>query len=209
MDTSSDIYIRSANSGVIRQGEILSNVVQFCVADETLTLESLRGQNAQYDVIRRDHPFAIVVSQDCDLESDWRSAVLLGSNPDLNEKEKRQAAANLMSGILFCEVTFATDLKGTNAIDSDLWRRIKQGYFPRYHLLEQVPEQFDLDNQDISALGIDFKKYFTIPPRQLYHCINIGVTKRRCYMQSPYFEQVSDRFAHYLGRIGLPRDHQV
>ena len=86
------IYEKAPSTGPLRQGEIVSNLVQIRVALDTIGSDEI----AVNQVV---HPYAIVVSQDCDLEWDW----------DWREREGESdgIAAKLMSSILFCEVQTA------------------------------------------------------------------------------------------------------
>jgi hypothetical protein len=56
-------------------------------------------------------------------------------------------------------------------------------------------------------MGIDFKRYFTIPADETYRRVELGEAQRRCVLQSPYLEHLSSRFAYYLSRVALPLDH--
>jgi hypothetical protein len=39
------------------------------------------------------------------------------------------------------------------------------------------------------------------------HRLKLGPTRRRSVLNTPYLEHLSSRFAYFLSRIALPRDH--
>ncbi len=175
----------------LRQGEILSNIRRFRIDPNTLGTDNPGIQFALHD-------FAIVLTQDCDLEQDFkvRSA---GNRSD-----------KLLPNVLFCNLAKAEDLRGTAAttgISSDMWKRISQNKDERYHFLQAVDGSCDAQQIGLPELGLDFKRYFTLPTDELYHRIDSGEAKRRCILVSPYLEHLSNRFAHFLCRVALPEDH--
>jgi len=54
-------------------------------------------------------------------------------------------------------------------------------------------------------LGIDFKRYFTLPTAEVYYQIQRQAA-RRCCLRSPYLEHLSTRFHAYQQRLALPED---
>lgn len=184
------IYAIAGVEKFIRQGEILSNLVQF-----NLNLKALK--NGEFEADEITHKFVIVLSQDCDCEQDYRvRSQAEGTGPVPN--------------ILFCEARLAEEIKypgdGGN-IGSSLWKVIKQNKNERYQFLEGVPADFDLTGEGLPELTLDFKRYFTLPTDEVYHRINIGEAARRTKLVSPYLEHLSARFAYFAQRVALPNDH--
>lgn len=182
-----EIYAAASNSVALRQGEILSNLPQI-----RLVLETIRGESQSIQEVV--HPLAIVVTQDCDLDLDFRARTV-----EVNE-------AKQMPSILFCELqeaTFARDHAG----NSSVWGRIKINADERYHFFEEVPAGCDLIAQGLSEMCVDFKRYFTLPAAEVYSRFQIN-TKRRCRLRSPYLEHFATRFSHYQCRVALPAPHQ-
>jgi hypothetical protein len=145
-----------------------------------------------------EHPFAVVLSQDCDLEQDWK--VRQEMSPDSQEASPRE-----LPSILFAEVHTAADLRGR--LNGGLWQRIRQNKDERFHFLEEVPAGAEAMANGLPELGIDFKRYFSIPTREVYKRME-GPAQRRCRLQSPYLEHLSTRFCYYQFRVALPLDHQ-
>ena len=180
--------------GALRQGEILTNLKQF-----KLNIESLRlGKPLAEPII---HPFAIIMTQDCDCEQDFKP-----------RKDGTISNATIPS-MLFCEVVMAEDLrnrdKGGKTIDinSTVWGQVRINKNERYHFLEAIPNTADASGEELPELALDFKRYFTIPTEEVYYRIEIGEAKRRCRLISPYLEHLTSRFNYFQSRIALPEDH--
>lgn len=184
-------YIASDETGALRQGEILSGLMQPKVKLDGL--ESYARATA-FDMIT--HPFAIVVSQDCDLDWDFRAR----SDDPPSESKK-------IPSLLLCEVTTAESLSGRTDINSKLWQRIRINKDERYQFLERVPPERDSEQEGVPELGIDFKRYFTLPTEDIYFQIRTRQIKRRAVLTSPYVEHLSSRFCYFQSRIALPADH--
>ncbi len=182
-------------SGALRQGEILSNLKQF-----KLNLESLRSGKPLAEPII--HPFAIVVTQDCDSEQDFK---------------KRQASDlisdKIIPSILFCEVVVAEQLRNRDKdnkvkeINSTVWGQVKINKNERYHFLESVPAELNVLGEGLPELTLDFKRYFTIPTEEVYYRLEIKEAQRCCRLVSPYLEHLTSRFNYFQYRIALPEDH--
>jgi hypothetical protein len=84
---------------------------------------------------------------------------------------------------------------------------VKINKHERYHFLQLVEPSCDAQGTGLVELGIDFKRYFTLPTEEVYKRVEIGSAKRRCVLESPYLEHFSTRFAYYLSRVALPQDH--
>ena len=190
-------YEKSAPDKALRQGELLSNVVEVIVNVNTIYSEELSLE-------QRTHPFAYVVSQDCDL--DW----------DFHARKSQTQNHRIIPNVLLCEAMLATDLArqlinvegSKDSNKSRIWARVKINKDERFHFFQRVTETDDLTSNGVPELGIDFKRHFTIPTEELYTRIQYGQTMRRCRLLSPYMEHLSDRFAYFLSRIALPEDHE-
>lgn len=184
------IYVASPPTGELRQGEIISNLVQARLDITTVDATS------EPKVERITHPYAIIVSQDCDLFQDYRARNGGAAKPD-----------KLLPSILFCEVDTADALIGTtirSARERELFGKNK---VERFHFLQKVAPDADALREGLPELGIDFKRYFSIPTDEVYKRLEFEA-RRRCFMNSPYFEHLSDRFSYFQQRVALPEDHQ-
>ena len=108
----------------LRQGEILSELIEARIDLSTLQAETLGLQ-------LYSHPYALILTQDCDLDQDFKARL------GLNKPDK------LIPAVLFCEVFTAEELRGTGGITSDMWRRISQNKDERYHFLQKAEPSCD------------------------------------------------------------------
>lgn len=195
MNTGVAIYATSTE-GRLRQGEILSHVVQYKLDPESANPEEKPDFN---EVI---HPLAIIVSQGCDLESDYD-----------REQQGNRPESRFLPNLLFCEVCEASALRqpGPERIASDLWKRIRNNKDERYQFLRTIDKEVDALGNGLPELAIDFKKYFTIPTGEIYRLLSdkTNPIQKRCRLVTPYAEHLSTRFFYFQMRIPLPEEHFV
>lgn len=186
-----EIYVRS-DEGPLRQGEILTDLVQIQLEVDELDRYP-RDENEELPLVRRDHPIAIIATQDCDLDWDY--------------KDRQQGCGpKLIPNILFCEVVSAEELRARQDIKSDIWRRIRANKDERYQFLQKAPPERDTVGQGLPDMALDFKRCFSIPTSEVY--LQIGSqARRRCRLVSPYLEHLSQRLFHFQARVALPAEH--
>lgn len=165
----------------LRQGEILAGLFQV-----RQTLATIGAVNAQIEEIV--HPFAIVLTQDCDLE---------------------QGFEGKLGRVAFCEAVPTTELKSKLPPGKDIWKRVIQNKDERYQCVESVPAEQDLARQGIPSLGCDFKTFFTVPADEVYRRIELQQISRRSRLVTPFAEHLLHRFCHFQARIPLPENHDV
>ena len=189
------IYETSPDSGPLRQGEVLSNVVELRLAPECLT------PHAEPLFVRIVHPYAIVLTQDCDLDWDHRARFPVDPN------DQTRLANKKIPNVLFCQADKAEAMKGTQGIKSDIWRRIANNSDERYHVLPDVPAVVDKAAEGIPSLALDFKLLFTVASDELYYRLGFEA-KRRCFLLPPFLQSLSSRFSYFMGRVALPETAQ-
>ncbi len=180
------IYRPSPVNGPLLQGEILSGILQ-----PILTIPENSAEAQEFEV--KDHPWVIVISQDCDLDQDHKKG--LGSslpNILLSEVSSAEAANQL--------------IKSQGGPGAQRWDRIKKNNEPRYHFLEKSQPEDDTERLGLEEFVIDFKRYFTLPSKELYAQLE-RQGKRRCVLNSPYLEHLAHRFHSYHSRVALDADH--
>lgn len=204
MPGAAGIYVPSCG-GAFRQAEILSGVSQI-IRDITSTSTEAIPLNIV------NHPYSIILSQDCDLDLDFRARNgLEGPNNKMVGREK------IIPNILLCQVFTAKELyengKTSKEINSTLWDRIKTNSDVRYHFCQAAEAELDATGLGLPELAIDFKRYFAIPVDDLYmqlqHSLDpkSGLVQRRLRLKSPYCEHFCTRFSFYLSRVALPDPH--
>jgi hypothetical protein len=187
-----ETYLQSTD-GALRQGEILSDVVQI-----TLNVsDGYPGENDEHPIDRVVYPFVVVASQDCDLDWDYRNRV----------GEDKKADKELPS-ILLLEAFPAQAVRDRKDVNRNVWNFVNTNKHERYHFLEKLPAEIDLQDQGLPELTLDFKRYFSLPSDEMYAQLLAGPAKRRCRLSSPYLEHLSARVAYYQSRVALPFDHE-
>lgn len=143
-------------------------------------------------------PYAVVLSQDCDLKQDYDCRFK-------TEKTEKDDEDKILTSILVCPAFPAVSLREgihlegyklkRQKINSDDYKKIKSNQNKRYHYLA---ENMDLQ---VPELILDFKLYYAFPSEVLYK--NHGKTYLAT-INNLLREDLSQRFAYYLSRIGLP-----
>ncbi|GEM_PF-358406 len=144
-------------------------------------------------------PYAIVVTQDCDLEQDYipRSQGKLNNN-------------RIVKNVLLCEAMDVREFltKNQELRESDSARKLfLRNKDERYHYLQNADADDDAIGEGLPGFCVSFKTYFTVPTDYLYHLAKMTQTMRRCVLKSPYLEHFSSRFHYYHSRVALPQDH--
>ena len=188
------IHEIAAADGPLRQGEILSNVM----LPQAVRVANDDPDDRAVDLIRRE--WAVVVSQDCDLDLDYKARFPADGVAIAEDKKLAQ--------VLLLWANTATAARGLIR-GSDQWKRIRQNNDVRYHVLQDAEPAVDAAGEGVPALTIDFKQYFTVATDELYLQLQRGESRRRCRLSSPYLEHLSTRFAYYLARVAIPIDHQI
>lgn len=147
-----------------------------------------------FDIV--DIPFAIVLSQECDLEQDF----------DV-QKKPTENGDKILPTILVCP---AYNLKQFQTGDhyvhlngrkmrawtsGEATKLTSNTQHERYHKLIE-----DLEFS-IPELIIDFKHFYTVPRDLMYSIYKNGY---KASTKPLFREHISRRFANYLSRIGLP-----
>jgi hypothetical protein len=192
---SSATYKISVTDSRFRQGEILSGVNQYIV---TPTSPTDGAAGVVTTVVSKRHPFAVIITQDCDLAQDFTGRC------SVEEKLQKLKIPN----VLLCEVDLADNMRGNGVVPqgSEIWKNVTQNKNERFEFLRSLPSEDDLSGEGLAPLLCDFKKVFSVPTDVLYLQAK-GVATRRAYLLTPYAEHLSTRYAYFLSRIGLPLDH--
>lgn len=185
---------------MFRQGEILTDLIQIHAHVGSLSkIPSELNADIELEVEEKIHPYALILTQDCDLDWDFKAREV-GPDKDPNAEQKRQA--KIVPNILLCELSTA-DILRPRLAGSDVLRRIQRHQDERYHVIPGIPAASDRIGQGLPMLIADFKRVFSIPTDELYLRLGLGA-KRRAYLVPPYLQHFSSRFGYYCARVGLP-----
>lgn len=139
-------------------------------------------------------PLVIVLTQDCDLEQDW------------NNRGKETQSTKLLSVLVAPLYNAEHVFQGEHLLDIGIKTEpinkkkspgtmLMQNERPRYHYIDFPP------SVPLVASVVDFKHYFSV---HVTYLEKIRRTNFVCRLCDLFREDVSQRFAAYLGRIGLP-----
>ncbi|AIE72586.1 MULTISPECIES: hypothetical protein [unclassified Synechocystis] len=186
------IYQASDKGSSLRQGEILTGVIQY----KPVVNELLQGeQELSFDAIL--HPYAIVVTQDCDLDWDYRARQAENSQP-----------AKLLNSIILCEIGTAELIRTTDGINRKEWELVVAHRHERFYFFEKIPPEYEVEQEGLPEIAADFKRVFGIDAATLYRQIELGMVKRRAILASPYLEHFSRRYYSFHGRVALPFQYE-
>ncbi len=125
----------------------------------------------------------VILSQSCDLINRKLSSVIVGPLwpleclPELANDDKLKTEPNRMKSL--CDF-------------------IREGNSPRFHLLDRC----EIEGHTHDYLVVDFWATFTVPFGFLETFANYSGARLR--LQSPYTEHLSQAFARFVMRVGLP-----
>jgi len=172
----------------VYQGDILKDVplVEMHYTDET---------GKQYDVGEKEIPYIVVLTQDCDLEQDFKNRTEVSDKHD-----------KYMESVLVCPAYLAElfregkhlknfDLQ-MESWNKDQFKLIKNQNNERFHFL------VGYNQYQVPDLVIDFKHYYTIPRDIAYFLMNNN--HYLASLRQLFREALSHRFSFFLSRIGLP-----
>jgi hypothetical protein len=163
-----------------------------------------------YDTSTKEHsvslihlPYGVVISQECDLEHDYKNRddnAILGRENITSKVIKHD---KYLPNILILPAYPATDFKlgihrselSCQQWSSDEYKKIKSNQNARFHYIKPFTDL------QIQELVIDFKHLYTIDTNVFYKIIDDVYLASICEI---FRENLSSRYCHYLSRIGLP-----
>lgn len=140
-------------------------------------------------------PYAIVLSQECDLKQDFDSLAL---GTSLTNYDK------CLSSILICPAyTKDMFLTGDHLEEKKMrkWHTNEAKYLESNSSLERYHLFCNGGDFELPDLVIDFKHFYTLPRELLY---KIYIQNYKASLKPLFKEFLSQRFCNYLSRIGLP-----
>jgi len=174
----------------LQQGEILAGILDPRPDNPGAPIQP----DSPVDFTWINHPRAIVMTPDCDLLSDFASRQ---ASPEVTQSPQR------LQHIHCCDLYEESEIRGYNALNRDLWKRVRQNQNERYHRLPpgKVTGGSDLEHP---ALYLDFKRMFTLPTEFLYRCLEIETVQRRGVVPPIWIHDLIQRYFAFHSRIGVP-----
>jgi len=184
--------VSKRRSKSIRQGDIYRDIE---------CLEYINEEKGILEISKITYPYVIVLSQVCDLMSDYLNRKDVKKNPEKKTDKYLISAlvVPLFNADQFIRGEHLSELELRMRSDMD-WdktegEKIKNNQLPRFHYM-QFPKEVNI----VDSI-LDFKHFFTINIGVLY---KLKSKKFVCSVSRLFREEISDRFAFYLARIGLP-----
>lgn len=183
----------------------LSRISQGDVFSDIECIEYVAERRGVLEVSKIIFPLVVVLTQDCDLEQDARSrGRRIGTSPDRARQSNNDKwlFSVLVAPLYNAEHVFqGLHLSDLGLTMAPINRKRTEGHTlmqnerPRYHYLD-----FPADVAIVPSI-VDFKHYFSSSLRYLE---KMRPTNFKCRLSELYREDLSQRFAGYLARIGLP-----
>lgn len=185
------IYLASDKDSSLRQGEIVTGVIQYTPVIDEMTKEF---QELSFTPVI--YSYAIVITQDCDLDWDYK-ARRMNDNP-----------AKLLNSIILCEIATAESIRSADGMNRKEWDLVVAHRHERYYFFEKIPSESEVEQEGLPELTGDFKRVFGMDVATLYRQIELGIVKRRAVLASPYLEHFSRRYHSFHGRVALPFQYE-
>jgi hypothetical protein len=185
------IYQASDKISSLRQGEIVTGVIQY-----NPVIDEIPGELHDLAFTPIKHPYTIVITQDCDLDWDYK-ARRTNNNP-----------AKLLNSIILCEIDTAESIRSIDGMNRKEWELVVAHRHERFYFFEKIPPESEVEQEGLPELTADFKKVFGIDAATLYRQIELGMVKRRAVLASPYVEHFARRYHSFHGRVALPFQYE-
>lgn len=188
------INIKVKKTSRIRQGDIYKDIE---------LIEYIKERKGDLEISKILFPYIIVLTQECDLEQDFYNRKPLTRKGEPQKDQDKQLMSVLVAPFFNVEQFKVgkhfedIELKMNKDIKWDRTEgtKIRNNEIPRYHYLE-FP-----GNVSIPLSIIDFKHFFSVNIMELN---KIRSKNFICSVSQLFREEISQRFAYYLSRIGLP-----
>lgn len=183
------IQVTQLSGQRVRQGDVFKDI-DF--------IEHVTEADGVLEVSKITFPFVIVLTQDCDLEQDFK----FRWSGEKKATQDKWLLSVLVAPLYNAEHVYnGTHLEGLARLMEPLkggktkLQFLHNNQFPRYHFL-QFPAGVPVVNS-----VVDFKHYFSVNVETLK---TLASTNFVCSVAPLYREDISHRFASFLSRIGLP-----
>jgi hypothetical protein len=138
----------------------------------------------------------IVLSQECDLITDWKFRQGIAEGAQIDEAEPA-----VIPHLLLCDLYEESRIRGPK-MTSEPWRRIRQNQDERYHHLEAG--QIGGSAPGLPDLFIDCKKVFGLPISNVYAGIGVSQIKRVAVLPPFHLHDMIHRLFAFQSRVAVP-----
>jgi hypothetical protein len=182
-----NINVKPKCESHVQQGEVFRDI--YMIGDVTEEHRILK-------VGRISFPYVMILTQECDLEEHFRLCSTNSKEANLDKLLLSVLVAPLYNADHLRNGKHLSELDiNVERINSERWGPVVKNMMPRFHYLE-FPETAEL-----VPLVIDFKHYFSV---NLEYLKRVREERYITTVAELFRERISQRFANYLSRIGLP-----
>lgn len=187
--------IETVDDDQIHQGDVFQNLHYY---------EKYIENTGRFELSLLKFPYSVVLSQECDLDTNRKERITIGQYQNEIVMHDKFMVSLLCAPLYNAEHLFAGKHLSELDIDTEIKNSKQKEYIksnrnPRYHYIE-----FE-DSALLVPMIIDFKHFFTVSISELKECLN----KRKCSIKPLFRESITQRFANFLSRIGLPEVSQT
>jgi hypothetical protein len=183
----SNSFLQVDGDKEIRQGEILKNI-RYHFFEQNQTDPNLT------DVSSYQLSYAVVATPDCDLLQDFKA-------------RKTNQSGSLFSVLLF-GAGDSDNAKQRTGFGSKIWKGVLQNQMDQFHFLDRKGMASKSMEDTAQGLAVDFKRYFTLSPQELYGQFRNSETSSRCErlcrLDDLWREDFQRRAMSYMQRVALP-----
>ncbi len=196
-----DFYESRTDGSRLQQGDILTDLRRVVtILDE----DSINSDKPK--ILYVHHPIVIVLSQCCDLETDWGERTSLAK---LSGQAAVQPIKGLLPNVIMTELKFVHQVKNKESkiLKGSDWKSATQNKHERYQYLRRM-DCFKEEGVEVDMVA-DFRNYFTVPTAELYFRLSLSsdALRIKTRLASPYNEHLLLRFHHFNQRIPLLEEH--
>jgi hypothetical protein len=188
------IYCPVQSGERLFQGELVERILEWVPEYDPANPLEVAGAKGNR------HNLAVVLSQDCNLESDWR------------DRQTQPAIETHLPSVLLSPIRSADELRTAHNLIRARWEVARHNKDERYFYLSEVGVAFDSVGEGMGSMMLDMMSYFTIRTVEIYRqLLTTGpdAPRRRSRLKTPWAEHLQQRFMGYQARIGLSQDHFV
>lgn len=174
----------------LRQGDLLCGC-PFTALSPDVDLAAIRTDAASVGAwVSTTFWDSVILTQSCDLVSDTKrviktDAVLMCPYRPLSKADE-----------LLSEAARNNEKSRANFFD-----QVRRGYQPNLHMIDAPPSE---TAEKSEILLLDFRRVFTCPSALTQRIARDS--QQRLRLRSPYVEHLSQAFARFFMRVGLPSD---
>lgn len=185
----SDAFTAIEEEKEIRQGELLKNVQYYHT-------EAKESDDHGIELSQTSFSYAIVATPDCDILQDF--------------KDRKRGKDGKLFSILFFGAETVDNAKGRLGIAGKELKPILKNRMDQFYHFDTRGLSITLSSVAIPSLIVDFKRYFSLRPSEIYRQFATNIDENKCVrlgrLSDLWREDFQRRAMSYMQRVALPID---